>query len=248
MPLTGNFSILSRIRESGTSTISSFLMAADSALREEYEGVAATAVELTGEKYIVLFDSSSIGPEAVEKLFGLGNMGDYRKRVISGEGSQPQNLPEMELIRIPLSMNGDKCALFHVLAERKPEPVISPSAVEELAEVLSIEVCSRILQGQGGRPGNQSRELKLELIEGICDSKLMRVALERAMELTGAQISAFYTGTGPRKIDIMLDGRELAPLVPFITSKTINAYGCYANSKIDREEYREKVYYRQSQR
>jgi len=248
MPLTGNFNILEKIRESSSGTLSSFLISTDSALREIYTGIAATAVEIEPGRVITVLNSSGMDAGTLKDLLNFRGKRGYRQRIIEGAQENGRIPANPEVIRLPLLAGNKRFGTYFIIADRSTGQAISGSSGEELAEILSLGLKTATPGMNIPDYGSECETLRAELLEGVENSEVMQAALIRILDLTGAEFCAFYTDRKNGKIDIMLDSRELVTLVPEISRKTASSFNHFMNNPHCRNEYREKVYYRSSRR
>ncbi|MFO7914121.1 MAG: GAF domain-containing sensor histidine kinase [Candidatus Krumholzibacteriales bacterium] len=244
MPLTEKFNIPEKIGDPSSTTLISFLRAADEAIRDVYGEVAATAVKIKAEKLIAVLNSSGLNQSRLDELIGLEEMEGYRRRIYGSNEKKGVEPEKPALIEIPLRGEGGRLGSHFILTDQRSAESVSASSREELAGVLSLEIRSRNRRRYDSIFPVERDGLRLDFIEGINDSGIMRSALTRALELADAQFCAFFTESGQREIHIMLEGKELAGLVPEISRKTVSSYNHFVNRPgCPDAEYREKVYY-----
>ena len=249
MPLTGNFHILEKIGDSSLNTLSSFMRAADEAIRDVYGEVSATAVKIKADKVIAVYNSSGLDQRRLNQLLRLDQMEGYRRRFISSYENSGTVPVRPAVLEIPLKGEAGSLGSYFIVTDQSSASSLSRSSRQELAEILSVEIRSRARQGYDSIFPDECDELRLDLIEGIRDSAIMRSALTRVLELSSAQFCAFFSESEHRGIHIMLESRELVGLVPEISRKTVDSYRYFVNrSGSLEEEYRERVYYHGNRR
>lgn len=237
--------ILKKVRRLSPKTIRSLLSILDSAFKDFYQGTYACTIDIPLEKVIYLSNLvPGVENKKVFRKLRLLKKNLYKLVIVNMESSSDIETGSLSAVKIPLYHEAGLFGHFSILISSVQAKGFSDLEINTLSEILSILILPFISTKPKSAVENESELLKEQLLEGLEDNGVMQSALQRMLDLSGAEYCAFYSGGRYSNMHIMLDGRELSSQVSVISKKVINAYGEVTNCSRDSSEYSEKVYYR----
>ena len=188
-------------------------------------------------------DPGNVG-KRIDRLEGQGYRTVVLERQDEADGKITSGRP-VSMLRVPL-LDG-RSGIGAVILLKRGAGAFDGWDRERLP-FLS-EVLSTVLHPfltPSGYPAEHGEEnpLKIELLEAIGDEALMRIVLRNIAERSQAEFCAFFAAEKGGQFHIMLEGRELSPLIPAVREKLGAVYGMFVNRREDTGMLSEKVYYR----
>ncbi len=157
----------------------------------------------------------------------------------------PPGKPDFSIARVPLFRGRDSFGvLSFVKSGSGAIELFGGDPTSMLSEVLSLIVLSYSPHGMGSAEERRGESVKAELLKAIGDELTMRGVLLKLLEMSKAEIIAYYTEMERGELFIMLDGRELSPRIPEVREKIRTAYRMFTNSCNGEKLCRELVFFK----
>lgn len=224
-------------------------------LAEEFErllGVEACVLDIHSERTVYVTNwIEGLNRTVLSRILKLPEKKKYLWVTIRGSEQSSQDQAQhirLSALRVPLFHMNERFGVLSLLTKgdeqfdretRRYVPFLSEFLSSLFLSLTGIETCRH--------DQLQEKSLKEELLESIGNERKMRKFLLEMLGLTKAEFCAFYTNTEEERHYIMLDGRELSPLVPHIREKLKAVYRMFTNERQAGRILKEKIYYRRQE-